>query len=99
MQVELTDKVEQMAVAVDEARKNGFAFYVDDTASRWNCDLATLADCFESIAFDYDDGVFQRGPAGSVDEGSALNDQWRRVLRFAPRRRQPDEREDKDHCI
>ena len=60
MEVELTDEIEQMAMAVDEARQNRLAFHVDDSASGWNCDLATLADRFESIAFDHDDGVFER---------------------------------------
>src|SRR5262245_56785614 len=51
MQVELADKVEQMAVAVDETRKNRFAFRIDDPASARNGDLTTLAHRFKSIAF------------------------------------------------
>src|SRR5262249_10622258 len=86
MQVELADKVEQMAVTVDEARKNRLAFDVDSAASRWNCDFATFADRLDSIAFDHDDRILHWRATGSVDERSTQNDQPCRVLRFAPGR-------------
>src|SRR5262249_48838002 len=70
MQVELADKVEQMAVTVDEARKNRLAFDVDSAASRWNCDFATFADRLDSIAFDHDDRILHWRATGSVDERS-----------------------------
>jgi hypothetical protein len=86
-------------VTVDEARKNRLAFDVDSTASRWNCDLATLANSFESIALDHDNGILHRRAASPVDECSALNDQRGWVLRFASRWRQPNNYQDKKGWI
>ena len=44
-------------------------------------DFAAFADGFDALAFDDDDRVFHRRPAGGVDERAALDDQRRRFLR------------------
>ena len=74
MKVNLAHEIEQVTVAVDQTRENRFAFRVDDTGIAGHRDFAAFADGFDALAFDDDDGVFDRRPAGGVDEGAALND-------------------------
>ncbi len=85
MEINLADEVEQMAVAVDEARQNRFAFGVNHAGAARNRDFAALADRFDAFAFDDDDRVFDGRLSGGIDQRAALNHQRRDFLRRAQR--------------
>ena len=74
MEVNLAHEIEQVAVTVDQTRENRFAFHVDDTGIWGRGYFTAFADGFDALAFDDDDRVFHRRPAGGVDEGAALDD-------------------------
>src|SRR4029450_10441762 len=74
VKVNLAHEIEQVTMAVDQTRENRFAFRVDDTGITGQSDFAVFADGFDALAFDDDGGVFDRRPAGGVDEGTALDD-------------------------
>src|SRR5262249_7064767 len=73
MQVDLAPERFPMAVAVDEARQHGLAADVDDLGARRHLHLAGAADRPEAAVLDHDDRVLDRGAAGAVDQGPALD--------------------------
>src|ERR1051325_2351299 len=72
-----------MTVTVDQARKKGLALDVDDPCAARQGDFAALADGFDAVFLDDDDGIFEGISTGAVDESPALYHQIRRRLRLA----------------
>jgi len=61
--------------AVDEPGENRFAFDVDDSRSARYAEFAAFSNGLDALAFDYNDGIIERCPAGAVDQRAALDNQ------------------------
>src|SRR6266511_4094437 len=54
MKINLSDEVEQVTVAIDQPRKNRFAFDVNDASITGDRDVAAFSHRLNAVAFDYD---------------------------------------------
>jgi hypothetical protein len=76
MEIKLSVEILQVAMTVDEARQNGLAFDIDHLCIGRNRDFAAPTDCLELACLDNDDGIFDRWPAGAIDQSSTLQHEY-----------------------
>jgi hypothetical protein len=76
MEVHLTHPVTQVAVAIDKARQNRFAFGIDDLRVLRHFDLAALTHILESPIANDDNSIHHRRASGAVDQRAADNRDW-----------------------
>ena len=72
MKINLADEIEQVTVAVDQPRKNGFAFDVNDASLTGDRDVAAFSHRLNAVAFDYDHRIFDRWATCGIDERATL---------------------------
>jgi hypothetical protein len=76
MKIKLAMKILQVAMAIDESRQHGLAFYIDDLSAGGNSDFAALADRLEFAGLDDNHGILDRRPAGAVNQFSTLHHKY-----------------------
>ncbi len=74
MEIDLAHPVAVMAVAVDEARQNGFAFGVDHLGAFGRLHFPALAGVADAPVLKDHDRVGHGRPPGAVDQRSAQDD-------------------------
>jgi hypothetical protein len=70
MEIKLSMEILQVAMTIDKARQNGLALGINQLRVGWNGDLPAAADRLEPARLDNDHGIFDRWPAGAIDQSS-----------------------------